>query len=93
VDSRIKQDRQKQPKNRKGKHMKTETYILPAYWASYLINGDASGLEEEDQRACDAWLARNPGGSCVDCGESYFSHRNDAGTLAGDVAEYTFLCE
>ncbi len=73
--------------------MNTETYILPAYWASYLINGDASGLEGEDQQACDAWLARNPGGSCVDCGESYFSHRNDAGTLAGDVAEYTFLCE
>ena len=27
------------------------------HWASYIINGDASGLEDEDIAACDAWLA------------------------------------
>lgn len=71
--------------------MNTETFILPAYWASYLINGDASGISDEDKAECDAFLKRNPGGSCVDVGEQYFSHRNDATTLGGDVAEYTFL--
>ena len=29
--------------------MKTETYSLPAYWASYLINGDSSGLEQYEE--------------------------------------------
>ena len=28
--------------------MKIETYTLPAYWASYLINGDASGYSDEE---------------------------------------------
>ncbi len=27
----------------------------PAHWASYLINGDASGLEDSEQAECDAW--------------------------------------
>ena len=71
--------------------MKKETYILPVYWASYIINGDASGMDDDEQAACDSWLERNPVGNCVEVGESYFAHRNDAGTLAGDVAEYTFL--
>jgi len=42
-------------------HMKTleiTTYTLPAYWASYLINGDASGLEEGEQALLDAFLRR-----------------------------------
>jgi hypothetical protein len=75
------------------KHMNTETYILPAYWASYLINGDASGLSDDEQAECDAWTDTNLGGNCVDVGEPYFAHRNDAGTLAGDVAEFTFFVD
>lgn len=31
----------------------------PAAWASYLINGDASGLEDGEQAKADAWLSRN----------------------------------
>lgn len=27
----------------------------PAYWAPYLINGDASGMEDAEIAACDAW--------------------------------------
>ena len=73
--------------------MNTETYILPAYWASYLINGDASGLSNDEQAECDAWTDNNPGGNCVDVGESYFARSNDAGTIAGDVAEYTFFVD
>lgn len=29
-----------------------------AYWASYLVNGDASGLEPEEKALADAWLER-----------------------------------
>ena len=34
------------------------TVTGPAYWASYLINGDASGLEPGEQAKVDAWLER-----------------------------------
>lgn len=30
----------------------------PAAWASYLVNGDASGLTPEERAQADAWLAR-----------------------------------
>jgi len=30
----------------------------PAYWASYLVNGDDSGLEPEEKAAADAWQAK-----------------------------------
>jgi hypothetical protein len=29
--------------------------VGPSHWASYLINGDDSGLEEHEVKACDAW--------------------------------------
>lgn len=34
------------------------TITGPVYWASYLINGDASGLKDGEQAKVDAWLAR-----------------------------------
>lgn len=72
---------------------KTTTYTLPVYWASYLVNGDASGLEPGEKTEIDAWLANEGGiGSCVDVSEdSWFARSNDATTLGGDVATYTFL--
>lgn len=68
-------------------------WILPAYWASYLVNGDASGLSAEDKVACDAFLAREAlsRASFADCSEQYFSRTNDAGTMAGDVCEFTAI--
>jgi len=73
--------------------MRTRTLTLPAYWASYLINGDASGLEPGEQETVDAFLAREGLPAPVDCtAEPYFSRHNDAHTgLAGDVLDYTFL--
>jgi hypothetical protein len=35
-----------------------ETFTGAAYWASYLVNGDASGLEPNEKALADAWLAR-----------------------------------
>jgi hypothetical protein len=72
----------------------TETYILPAYWASAIINGDTSGLEDSEIKELDDWFELNNQPNIVDCSnEPHFSHSNDAGTLAGDVLEYTALIE
>ena len=30
--------------------MNTKTFTLPEYWASYLINGDHSGLDEKEKK-------------------------------------------
>lgn len=75
----------------------------PAHWASYLINGDASGFEysntpddkagDRDQAQCDAWTERLAKDgwrviSTEDEAEPTFTHSNDAGTLAGDVLTY-----
>jgi hypothetical protein len=69
------------------------TCTLPAYWASYLINGDASGLEQGEQEQVDAFLAREGLDFPVSCSdEPSFTRYNDAHTgLAGDVLDYTFL--
>jgi hypothetical protein len=70
--------------------IKATTYTLPSYWASYLINGDASGLEAGEQETIDAFVAKEGNPHFVYCGEEpYFSRYNDAGTLAGDVVQYT----
>lgn len=70
----------------------TLDYTLPAYWASYLINGDDSGMFEKDKRDCADFLAKEgiSASDFVDCGESYFSWRNDATDLGGDVCD--FVC-
>ena len=35
--------------------IEVDTAEAPAHWACYLINGDASCIDEEDIKACDAW--------------------------------------
>ncbi len=63
-------------------------YTLPAYWAPYLINDDASGLNDAEQAECDAFC--NGLGFCIDMrDESEFGH-NDANNLAGATAVFTF---
>ena len=67
------------------------TYTLPAHWASALINDDRTGLEDEDERELDSWLAWAKPGHCVDVtGEPEFRPFNDADTLACDCLEFFF---
>jgi hypothetical protein len=74
-----------------------ETWTLPTYWASYLINSDPSGLSDQDIQDCDKFISDQleagcESMSCIEVGESYFSHRNDAtGYIGGDVAEFKFI--
>lgn len=73
--------------------MKTISYKLPAYWASYLVNGDASSLQPGEEQQIQYFLACHSLGSpCGVSEEEYFSHSNDAHTgLGGDVLDYTFF--
>lgn len=71
-------------------------YDLPEYWASYLINGDCSGMDDSDVAACDAWiesiLAEHDCCFAVDVSEPWFSAWHDASSfspLAGNVATFT----
>jgi len=81
--------------------MKTEKFILPTWAASYLINSDCSGLEEEDiltvDKFVDQMLKVYPKFYCVeaDVENHYFSAYNDmTGYKLGDeVCEYTFITE
>lgn len=76
----------------KTKQIKTETYILPSYWASALINDDYSGLSEQDEQDLNKWLKRVKAGYCVGCSdEPYFIHGHDANRNQGsDVLEFYF---
>ena len=69
--------------------LKVVMYDLPAYWASYLINGDTS----ESFPEANKFLDKNGLPSPVSCSnEAWFSWNNDANTgLGGDVLTYTFL--
>jgi hypothetical protein len=66
-----------------------------AHWASYLINGDDSGLTELERIQADAWCDREleNGEQVVDCGEPYFSWSFGAYTgiavKGGDLVDYT----
>jgi hypothetical protein len=76
------------------------TITAPAYWASYLVNGDDSGITPEEKARADAWLARQ-GVDVVDVergadGEavesrftwSYRIHDPLADCSGGDVLNY-----
>ena len=40
-------------------NIETEIVTGSAYWASYLVNGDASGLDDREIKLADAWCERN----------------------------------
>lgn len=66
-------------------------YTLPAHWASALINDDRTGLEDDDERELDSWLAWANPGHCVDVtGEPEFRTQYDADGLPCDCLEFSF---
>jgi hypothetical protein len=75
--------------------------ILPQVWASYLINGDATGIEESDRLQADEYLTRHQLPTPVSCEPVGFRRRygNDAAELGGDAElgqdceRYTFWIE
>lgn len=75
--------------------MRQHTLTAPSSWASYLINGDASGMEDDEIEACDEWIESESLGTPVDCSEeSNFITYHDARAhypYAADCSTYTFL--
>lgn len=72
------------------------TGTAPSHWASYLINGDASGLDQSEIDQASkfiAWLGAMP----VSCDDAGFMWTHDAmrvcGTLASDCQTYVALVE
>jgi hypothetical protein len=74
--------------------METEQFIAPSYWASYLVNGDASGLSNEEREACDNWVAfLGINYHCVDAEPYGFVKIHDAFDFmpyAAECSTYTF---
>ena len=70
------------------------TYTLPAYWASALINDDPSGLTAEELDDLESWLADQRPGRCIGCSDdAVFNWYHDAssyGVAAGDCLNYSF---
>lgn len=81
--------------------METTSYLLPSHWACALINGDESGLDDDEQKALDLFVAymvkRYGACHCVDVGEDCgFTRYHDAeeyGVLACDVSGFIFAIE
>lgn len=70
---------------------KTEKYILPSYYASYLIDGDHSSLEDAEIEKINKWIKKEGLGWCLNVSEdSYFAYRSDLDSMGGDVSEFTF---
>lgn len=71
--------------------MQLTDYILPAHWASALINNDHSGMSDDDEIELITWYEKVKPGYCIECSEeSEFRHTNDAGTLSCDTLVFTF---
>ncbi len=69
-------------------------YTLPIYWACYLINCDASGLNDGEQEEIDAFVEKEREDKAIsfcDVSEPWFAHSNDANNLGGDVATFTVI--
>lgn len=68
----------------------------PSAWASYLINGDDSGIEEGERREADAFVAFVAAGApvgCEDAGFMWYSNARDWGctSTGADCQTYSFL--
>lgn len=74
-----------------------EEYLLPDCFASALVNGDYSGLSDEDETALNVWLERYSaaynGFACVGTkgSESEFSAYHDMHNEVGAANCCTFL--
>jgi hypothetical protein len=79
---------------------KTEDYMLPAHWACYLINGDATSFSLNDDgdaelAVIDQIIENIDAGGPVSCSDDpVFMKYHDArpyGVLAADCLMFTFL--
>ena len=86
--------------SRKVNAMQIETFILPTHWACYLVNADASYLNDDDQAEIDTYIddLLASGYECFHVADvsqdSYFSRYHDADNgnyILTEVAEYKVI--
>ena len=71
---------------------KVSEYVLPAHWASGLINDDWTEYSDEEEAEIAFWLEYNSPGYCSGCTiEPEFCKNHDGGTLAADCLTFTFI--
>lgn len=66
----------------------------PSAWSSYLMNGDASELDDNERQWCDEWIKWLGLGTPVECEDAGFRKRHDAFAFypqATRCRRYTFL--
>ena len=78
-------------------------YILPVYYANYLVNFDTSGVDSQEIYDLDRFIIKHTGMEynllhhnvtiIADLDNIYFQASNDLNDVAGDVCEYTFLID
>lgn len=72
----------------------SHTATAPSSWASYLINGDASGIDDVEKAQADAWVARKGLGmpvACEDAGFCWHHDASDESPFGADCQTYIFL--
>jgi hypothetical protein len=70
-----------------------QTYMLPEFWASAILNDDLSGMSDEDVEQFNAWMKKFKPGYCVAVLEDpEFLRYHDARgyVLACNCIEFTF---
>lgn len=78
------------------KEQKPIRFVLPAGWACYLTNDDATGYGDKELSEIENFLntqsSAKDGLHCVGCGElAWFAIRNDANSLGGEVKVFSFI--
>lgn len=73
----------------------SEKYVLPIYWAGYLVNSDATGLKQAEINTIDKWVLETkdnrPCFICTDAdNDPHFCYTNDATNIGGDCVTYNF---
>ena len=76
--------------------IRVTTATAPAYWASYLVNGDASGLDDHEKALADEWIANQAPWYVVDMTRneesrftwSYSLYGGGGDAKGGDVCDY-----
>ncbi len=72
--------------------IKTIDYILPAYLAGYLINGDIESIQDSELNEIDDFMAKNKLLSCVSVSDyADFRRNNDLNNIGDDCLTYTFI--
>lgn len=67
-------------------------YRLPVYWASPLISDDYSGINDMEKAEIRKFLEKAEGSPVsADFTTEGFYRYNDAGTLAGNCADFLFI--